>query len=80
MNYEINDKTVRPFRLYDAETKKFQPHRNYKIKQNAHLGALMQIRWAKVGTTLEVVDLSLGRMHGQYTRGVNDIKFLKGNL
>ena len=80
MKYEKNEQTVRPFRLYNADTKKFQSHRCFKIKQNAHLGALMQIRWAKVGTTLEVVDLSIGKMHGQYTRGVNDIKFLKGEL
>jgi len=76
--YKVDKETVRPFRLYDAVTKKYVRYRNYKVKDNAHIGALIQARWAAVGTTLEVVNFHKGTLIGQYTRGVNDIKFLKG--
>ena len=66
----------RPFRIYDSSTKRNLPWRCYKIFQNAHIGALIQARWAKVGTTLEVIDTE-GGAFGQYKRGVNGITFTK---
>ena len=76
--YDINDDTVRPFRIYDALEQSWLRWRYYSDSRRAHIGALIEIRWAKVGTTFEVVDVSTGKMIGQYRRGVNDIKFLKG--
>ena len=69
----------RPFRLYDSKTKKFLFGRNYGYKERAHIGALIQVRWAAVGTVIEVIDASISKMIGQYKRGVNDIKFMKGD-
>jgi hypothetical protein len=67
----------RPFRLYNAVTKKNLPHRNFHYKNNAHNAALVETRWAHVGSIFEVITTQ-GIMHGQYVRGVNDIKFFKG--
>lgn len=77
MKYEVNEETVRPFRLYDAVEKTFLGHRCYVHKQNAHIGALIEARYAKIGTTIEVIDISVGRMIGQYTRRVNTVTFLR---
>ena len=70
--------TKRPFRLYNANSKTYLPWRNFKHAQRAHVGAMIDVRWAHVGTVIEVIDVAHGRMVGQYKRGVNDIKFLKG--
>ena len=82
MNHQYDAKvqpdTKRPFRIYNATTKKFLPWRCYKHVRNAHMGAMVDCRWAAVGHTLEVVDVSIMQMHGQYRRGTNDIKFFKG--
>lgn len=66
----------RPFRLYNANTRTFLPWRFYRHLRNAHMGALVEVRWAKVGTTLEVIDVSSGNhTRGSYTRGVNQVYF-----
>lgn len=66
---------VRPFRLWDAKAKKPLAHRCYAIKENAHMGALSEARWAKVGTVYDVYDVRNGKMIGQYIRRVNTIDF-----
>lgn len=78
--YIVDDKTVRPFRLYNPKTKKYLRWRCFKHVQRAHLGALMDIRWAKTGDMIEVVDVSIGRLHGSYMRNAHDIKFYRGAL
>jgi hypothetical protein len=76
--FEVDDETVRPFRLWDATAQEFLRWRYYSDDKRAHIGALIECRWSKIGATIEVVDVSVGRMLGSYTRGVNDIKFFKG--
>jgi len=72
--------THRPFRLYNAKTKKYMPWRCYKHFRNAHIGALIEARWAPhVGAVIEVVDVSKGRMVGQYRRGLTSVIFSKGD-
>ena len=66
----------RPFRIYDSNTKKNLPWRCYVHFNNAHIGALIQARWASIGTTLEVIDTE-GGAFGSYKRGVNGITFAK---
>lgn len=68
--------TSRPYHLYDAQTKAFLPWRYYVYSHNAHIGALIEARWAKVGTTIEVVNVETGRMLGQYTRHPTTVSFL----
>lgn len=80
MNYEVNTETVRQFRIYDANNKKYLPHRCYSDARRASIGALIQVRWASVGVVYEVIDLRVGKMIGQYKRGVTAITFLKGEL
>ena len=75
MSYPTSEFTTRPYRLWDANAKKALRWRCYSDPKRAHMGALIECRWAKVGTTVEVYNSSNGRLLGQYGRGVNDIKF-----
>jgi hypothetical protein len=52
---------TRPYRLYDAKEKSFLRWRYYKHPKSAHRAALVELRWAKVGTVIEVVNHELGR-------------------
>ena len=69
----------RPFRLWDAVAKKQLQHRFYQYPKRAHLGALIEARWAEIGTTIEVFDARNGRLLGQYTRRVNSVHFIDGS-
>jgi hypothetical protein len=66
---------VRPFRLWDAQEKKPLRWRYYVHKEKAHIAALIEVRWAAVGTTIEVYNATSGKLLGQYTRKVNRITF-----
>jgi hypothetical protein len=77
MKYPEVEETVRPFRLWDAVNKVNLAHRYYVHDRNAHLGALIEARWAQVGTTIEVYNCLTGRMLGQYTRRIHSIDFLR---
>jgi len=76
--FEPDPDTLRPFRLWNANEKEFARWRYYSDARRAHMGALIEARWAKVGTVIEVVDVSVGKMIGSYRRGVNDILFTGG--
>lgn len=67
--------SLRPYRLWDAVRKRNYRWRNYADAKRAHLGALIEARWAGIGTTVEVYDCRTGRLLGQYTRRVNSIQF-----
>lgn len=67
--------TTRPYRLWDGNEKVALRWRYYSKPKNAHMGALIEARWAKVGTTIEVINIETGKMLGQYTRHVNNITF-----
>jgi len=73
------DGTARPYRLWDANARKAYPYRYYADPKRAHMGALIEARWAKVGATVEVFNILTGRLLGQYTRTSNSVKFLGGN-
>ena len=75
MTYPTSTGTARPFRLWDARHKRLVPSRAFKFKERAHMGALIECRWAAVGHTIEVFDISNGKLLGQYTRRVNRIDF-----
>jgi hypothetical protein len=71
--------TQRPYRLWVPHLKKAVPYRFFTIHRNAHMAALTEARWSKVGTTIEVVDIRNGRMRGQYTRKMHSVAFLGGD-
>lgn len=73
--YPKGSGTVRPFRLWNASSKKNLAHRCYKIRPNAHIGALIECRWAAVGHTIEVYNVTTGKLLGQYTRTPTAIDF-----
>jgi len=68
--------TVRPFRLWDAQAKKCLPSRNYADLKRAHMGALIEARWAMVGACIEVFDITKGKLKGQYIRRINTVEFM----
>ena len=68
----------RPFRIWDADAKKDLPYRYYAIKANAHNAALIEVRWSKVGVTLEVYDKRTAKLLGTYSRKLHTIAILKG--
>lgn len=59
--------TPRVYGLWDARQSAYLRWRYYVHVRNAHKGALTEVRWARVGTTIEVVNRESGRMVGQYT-------------
>jgi hypothetical protein len=69
----------RPYRLWDAKEQEQLRWRYYSDPKRAHTAALIECRWATVGTTIEVINNDSGRMLGQYTRTPTSIKFLKGD-
>ena len=75
MRYPKSDGTARPYHLWDAKKKKPLRWRYYSDPKRAHMGALIEARWASVGTTIEVFNALNGRLLGQYTRTPTSISF-----
>ena len=69
--------SLRPFRLWDANRKKQIPRRCYGSERNAMNAALIEIRWSKIGETIEVFNITDGALSGQYTRKVSSVTFTK---
>lgn len=67
--------TTRPYRLWNANTNAPLRWRYYAHRRRAHIGALIEARWSKIGTTIEVIDSRTGRLLGQYTRRVSTVDF-----
>lgn len=67
----------RPYRLWDAEAKRYIRYRCYTTEPRAHNAALIEVRWNPVGTAVEVVDCRTGRLIGQYVHRVNGIDYLE---
>jgi len=73
--YEKNDESVRFYRLWNARAKTLIQYRNYSIKENAHWGALKELRWASIGDSIEIINIHTGKLISQYTRKLNGIEF-----
>lgn len=67
--------SLRPFRLWDAKARTALRWRYYADKRRAHIGALIEARWAAIGTSVEVIDIRNGKLLGQYTRRVDTVAF-----
>jgi hypothetical protein len=66
---------ARPFHLWDAVAQEQLRWRCYSDKRRAAMSAMIEARYAKVGTTIEVIDVRTARMLGQYTRRIDTITF-----
>jgi hypothetical protein len=71
----MSDEPARPYRLWDAQAKEYLQWRYYKYPRNAHLGALIEARWAKPGTVIEVLDIRGEQLLGQYRRTPTSVTF-----
>lgn len=67
----------RPYRIWNAITKSHCQGRQYASTRNAQDGALLMIRWERVGAALEVYNIITGRCIGQYVRKPNSIAMYK---
>jgi predicted DNA-binding WGR domain protein len=67
----------RPYRIWDANAKKDVRYRYYAIERNALDGALLEARWGKVGTALEVYDCRHGTLLGTFKRHATTLSFTK---
>jgi hypothetical protein len=72
-HYPKQRDTLRRFRLFDGKTSKQIRHHYYRWHHNSHDGATIMMRWAKVGETIEVVDIKRGALLAQYTRHAGGI-------
>lgn len=70
----------RPIHLWDAIANKAMRWRYYVGQHNAHNGALIECRWAKIGTVIELLNRENGRVLGTYIRGVNGVGFKPGRM
>lgn len=75
MSYPKSEGSKRPYRLWDAKEKQPLRWRYYSNPRRAHLGALIEARWAKVGTVVEVFNAENGRLLGQYRRTPDSVVF-----
>lgn len=67
----------RPFRLWNPFTKVNYRWRYYSSVRRAHIAALIEARWAKPDTVIEVYDARNGHLHGQYKRLLSTVAFMK---
>ena len=73
---KLNGESKRPYRLWDAKANEPIRYRYFSIAVHAHWAAMKELRWAKIGTTIEVLDVnSANRELGQYTWRVNSLTF-----
>ena len=73
----MEEETTRPYRLWDAKNSQYVRWRYYKFPRNAHLGALIEARWAQPGFVCEVVDIRTMALLGQYRRTPTSVVFTK---
>lgn len=71
----LDRESVRVYRLYHAQSKRFFMWRYYVRKERALHQALWIAKWLNVGETVEVIDIRNGQLHGSYTRRVSMIEF-----
>lgn len=74
---ELDYETVRPYRLWDAKLKQWTRWRCYLYPRKAHIAAWIETRWGKVGDVIEVVDIRVGALLGQYVRTPTAVEFHK---
>lgn len=72
---ENGEDSLRPYRLWNANAKELVRWRCYKWPRNAHLGALIEARWAKPGEAFEVIDIRTASLLGQYKRTPTTVAF-----
>jgi hypothetical protein len=70
-----DEESKRPYRLWDANAKVQLRWRYYASPRNAHLGALIEARWGKPGTAIEVFDMRGWKLLGQYRRTPTSVAF-----
>lgn len=72
---EAGEESARPYRLWNANDKELVRWRCYKYPKNAHMGALVEARWADPGKVYEVIDIRTAALLGQYKRTPTTVAF-----
>jgi hypothetical protein len=79
--YPLIEDTLRPYRIWNESEQKLVSSRNYVHWQNAHWGAIKELRWdvkSGVGHTLTVINVVTARPLCYYTKRVNSIDWTSG--
>lgn len=74
VGFPLIEDTLRPFRLWDAEGKRYVRWRIYANRINAHKAALWEAGISKVKVTIEVYDVRNGMLLGQFTQTATGVK------
>lgn len=69
---DIED-TARPYRLWDEDKRKYVPYRNYLHWQNAHWGAIKELRFSDIYTHLVVMNCVTKRVLCYYNKTLHSI-------
>lgn len=85
--HHLKDEPTRPYRLWNANDRRPERWRCYSSVENAHRGAILEMRWAAPGFHLEVYDVRTWRHLGTYTSRIKQgsdgativIEFTKGD-
>ena len=72
-----DEDSPRPYRLWDANNKINLRWRYYSDPKRAHMGAIIECRWSKEGTVIEVYNAATGQLLGQYKRLATSIAFYR---
>lgn len=76
-DYPVNENSeARPWRLWNAKARALMRWRNYSHLKHAHVGALIECRWADVGACIEVFNTQTGKLSGQYIRRLHSVEFI----
>ncbi len=78
--YPMKDDTVRPIRFWNATEGELVPHRFYaEVNLRACIGLWVEtVRARKVGTTLEMIDVTKGKLITQSTLRIDGVEYPEG--
>ena len=66
---------TRPYRLRLGNQD--LPHRYYVHSKRAHMGALIECKWSRPETVIEVYNINTGALLGQYKRMLSSVVFMR---
>lgn len=74
-----DDDTKRPYRLWNTKDREQVQWAYFKNLRHAHMRALAEAAWAKGDAVIEVFDIRVGALRGQYHRHGDQIRFWRSH-
>lgn len=76
---EEPDEVKRPYHLWDTKDKADMRWRYYTNLRHAHMAALCEAAWSRGDNVIEVYDIRVGALRGQYKRVGKNIEFWRSS-